>query len=68
MNNITLIGMPGSGQSTVGALLAHSLGFPFVDVDLLSHQREGAPLPEPLDTPGVAPLTAAEGDAVPPLA
>ena len=42
MNNITLIGMPGSGKSTVGVLLAKSLGFQFVYVDLLIQQREGA--------------------------
>ena len=41
MNNITLIGMPGSGKSTVGVLLAKALGFQFVDVDLLIQQREG---------------------------
>ena len=55
MNNITLIGMPGSGKSTVGVLLAKSLGFQFVDVDLLIQQREGALLQELLDTRGVEP-------------
>ena len=49
MNNITLIGMPGSGKSTVGVLLAKALGFQFVDVDLLIQQREGALLQELLD-------------------
>ena len=53
MNNITLIGMPGSGKSTVGVLLAKALGFQFVDVDLLIQQREGALLQELLDHRGV---------------
>ena len=33
--------MPGSGKSTVGVLLAKSLGFGFVDTDLLIQQKEG---------------------------
>lgn len=39
-NNITLIGMPASGKSTVGVLLAKRLGFSFVDVDILIQERE----------------------------
>ena len=42
MDNIILIGMPGSGKSTVGVLLAKALGFDFVDTDLTLQQREGA--------------------------
>lgn len=41
MENIILIGMPGSGKSTVGVLLAKALGFDFIDTDLALQQREG---------------------------
>lgn len=40
--NITLIGMPGSGKSSVGRVLARRLGYPFLDVDPLITQRYGA--------------------------
>ena len=52
-NNITLIGMPGSGKSTVGVLLAKTLGYRFLDTDLLIQQREGALLQDILDKLGV---------------
>ncbi|MEG2455179.1 MAG: shikimate kinase [Oscillospiraceae bacterium] len=35
MKNIVLIGMPGSGKSTVGALLSRRLSRPFADLDTL---------------------------------
>ena len=41
-NNITLIGMPASGKSTVGVILAKIIGLSFVDTDLVIQQREGA--------------------------
>ncbi len=42
--NIVLIGMPGSGKSTVGVVLAKKLGFDFIDTDILLANKEGTPL------------------------
>ncbi len=41
MTTIALIGAPGSGKSTVGALLAQRLGVAFVDVDATIEARDG---------------------------
>ncbi len=40
-SNTALIGMPGSGKSTVGVLLAKAMGKDFVDTDLLIQRRTG---------------------------
>lgn len=64
MDNIILIGMPGSGKSTVGVLLAKSLGYQFLDVDLLIQKREGALLQDILDSRGVDAFLDAEEAAV----
>ncbi len=64
MSNVTLIGMPGSGKSTVGVLLAKFLGYGFLDVDLLIQQQQGALLQEILDCRGVAAFLDAEEQAV----
>ncbi len=52
MDNITLIGKPGSGKSTVGVLLAKALGYGFLDTDLVIQQREGLLLQDILDRSG----------------
>ena len=46
MDNIILIGMPASGKSTVGVVLAKRLGYEFIDTDLLIQKQEQALLRE----------------------
>jgi len=42
--NIVLIGMPGSGKSSVGQLIAARTGRPFVDLDAVVTQAAGKPV------------------------
>ena len=51
--NITLIGMPGAGKSTLGVVLAKKLGYSFVDTDLLLQESTGKLLSEILTEVGV---------------
>ncbi len=53
MKNISLIGMPGSGKSTVGVLLAKARGYDFLDTDLIIQKREGKLLQALVDSHGV---------------
>jgi len=52
-SNIVLVGMPGAGKSTVGVVLAKSVGKPFVDTDLLIQQRYGMLLQQIIDKYGI---------------
>ena len=45
-NNIVLIGMPGSGKSTVGQILARKTGFSFVDLDVFIEEVAGKSIPQ----------------------
>jgi len=42
--HIVLIGLPGSGKTTVGRLVAEQLHAGFVDVDAIVERREGRPI------------------------
>jgi shikimate dehydrogenase len=44
--SIVLIGMPSSGKSTVGRILAKRLGRTFFDTDVLIEENEGMSIPE----------------------
>ena len=53
MENIILIGMPGAGKSTVGVILAKTLGYDFLDSDLVICRRAGTTLQSILDEKGL---------------
>lgn len=46
VTNIVLIGMPGSGKSTVGQMVARLLGRQFYDADTVIEARAGRSIPE----------------------
>lgn len=52
-NNIILIGMPGSGKSTIGVVLAKVLGYQFIDTDLIIQKEEGKLLWQIIEEKGV---------------
>jgi shikimate kinase len=58
--NVALIGMMGSGKSTVGALLAERLGWTFYDTDLLLEGAFGKPVARIFEKPGEAAFRTAE--------
>ena len=63
-DNITLIGMPASGKSTVGVILAKILGMSFIDTDLVIQQKENALLCDIINDRGVDGFLEAEETAV----
>lgn len=62
--NIILVGMPGAGKSTLGVLLAKSLGMDFADTDILIQQREKRLLQEIINTDGIEKFLQTEEDVL----
>ncbi|MDD3340160.1 MAG: shikimate kinase [Lachnospiraceae bacterium] len=60
MENIILIGMPGSGKSTIGVVLAKVLGYEFLDSDLVIQKEEGRLLSEIIAQEGIDGFIAVE--------
>ena len=53
MENVTLIGMPGVGKSTLGVVLAKVLGYQFLDSDLVIQKEEKRRLSQIIEQEGV---------------
>jgi shikimate kinase len=52
-DNLILIGMPASGKSTVGVILAKVIGYDFIDSDILIQREEGMRLAEIIEEKGI---------------
>ena len=62
--NLILTGMPASGKSTAGVILAKILGMDFLDSDLLIQKKAGKRLPEILAERGLSGFLALEEETV----
>ena len=60
--NIILIGMPGSGKSTLGVVLAKKMGYSFIDSDIVIQDTYGCTLEELIDEHGDAGFIKIEND------
>lgn len=60
MSKIYLIGLPGSGKTTLGKTLASSLDMPFIDLDAEIEKQEGQPVPAIFSAKGEAYFRQAE--------
>lgn len=63
-NNLIFIGMPSSGKSTLGRLLAKELGRPFLDTDDVIRQINGCELHEIMDRDGLQAFLDREVEAI----
>jgi len=52
VKNIVIIGMPGAGKSTMGVILAKTMGRNFIDTDIVIQEKSGRLLQEMIDDDG----------------
>jgi shikimate kinase len=64
MKRMTLIGMPGSGKSAVGSIIASRLGWDFLDTDKCIEERYGLPLQALIDQLGDEAFKAVEQETI----
>lgn len=64
MNNIILIGMPSSGKSTLGKILARRLGYAFLDADDVIKEQNGCELQDIIDRDGLEVFRRREEEAL----
>ena len=62
--NITLIGMPGAGKSTVGVILSKTMNLNFTDTDILIQQAFGKKLSEIISDKGADGFLDSESDVI----
>lgn len=62
MKNIVLIGMPGTGKSSVGVILAKHISYAFMDTDIELARRAGRTLPRILREDGLDRFLELEGE------
>jgi shikimate kinase len=63
-SNIVLVGMPGSGKSTVGVILAKLLSYDFLDTDVLIQSSQRRALQDIVDRDGHLALRKIEEDTL----
>src|SRR5699024_6761982 len=64
LTNISLIGMPGCGKSSIGEALAAELGKTYIDLDEVIELRAGMPIPDIFERQGEAAFRRFEAEAV----